>query len=128
MILKPKDEFNFTTDDILITFDDDKKTSDINRINEIRDGTIYVHGKYAVPLEDCEVTTGVEGRIFFYRAPTQSIRETERLAKLEQSIVLRHITEYRPPNMGGMDVQKWLLFALVFLAFVILGVNGCSRG
>lgn len=122
------DEFNFDTDDFLIVFDDEKKTSDIKRVSEIKDGTVYVIGKYAVPLEDCEITTGEFGRNFFYRAPSQSIKETERLAKLEQSIVLRQITEYKPPyDNNGMDIQKWLLFGLVFLAFILFGLSSCSR-
>lgn len=121
------DEFNFETDDLLIVFDEDNKTSDIQRVSHIKDGTVFVVGKYAVPLEDCEITTGAEGRNFFYRAPSRSIQETERLAKLEQSIVLRQVTAYNPPMPeNGMDIQKWLLFGLVFVAFVVLGLSSCG--
>lgn len=126
---KQRDDIFPETDDILITFDDENKTSDIQRISEIREGTIYVTGKYAVPYEDCEITTGQEGRTFFYRAPAQSIIETQRLAVLEQSMVLNQITAYRPPTPpAAMDWTKGLLFGLVFIAFIIMGLSSCGGG
>lgn len=124
---KSKDEIFSETDDILIVFDDENKTSDIKRITEIKEGTIYVTGQYAVPLLDCDITTGVEGRNFLYRAPSQSVRETQRLAQLEKSIVLNQITAYKKPiPPASMDWTKGLLFGLVFIAFVILGISGCT--
>lgn len=123
------EDFFIETEDILVIFDDENKTSTIERINEIRDGAIYVTGKHSVPIEDAEITNGVEGRIFFYRAPTASIEETKRLARLEQSIVLNQITAYKapePPNT--MDWTKAMLFGLVALAFVIIGMGSCSIG
>lgn len=126
---KEKDEFFPETNDILIVFDDEKKTSDIQRISDIRDNAIYVTGKYHIPLYDCEVTTGPEGRHFFYRAPSRSVQETKRLAELEKSIVLRQITSYRqpePPNQ--LDITKILLFGLVFFAFIVMGISSCSGG
>ncbi|AXM89728.1 hypothetical protein B379_11565 [Anoxybacillus ayderensis G10] len=126
---KEKDEFFPETNDILVVFDDEQKTSDIQRIDEIRDNAIYVIGKYCIPLHDCEVTTGIEGRHFFYRAPSRSVQETKRLAELEKSIVLRQITSYRqpePPNQ--LDITKILLFGLVFFAFIVMGISSCSGG
>jgi hypothetical protein len=126
---KKDDEFYPETSDILIVFDDENKTSDIRRIDEIREGTIYVTGKYAIPLEDCEITTGQEGRNFFYRAPSQSILETIRLAHLEQSIVLNQITAYRQPvPPAAMDWTKGMLFGLVFVAFIVMGLSSCGGG
>lgn len=118
---KKNDEFFPDTDDILIVFDDEAKTSDIKRVSEIREGTIYVTGKYAIPVQDCELTTGSEGRNFFYRAPSQSVRETERLAKLEQSIILTQITAFKQPiPPATMDWTKGLLFGLVFIGFIVV--------
>lgn len=127
---KDEDEdFFVETDDVVVIFDDEKRTSTIERVSLIKDNTIYVNGKHAVPLEDVEVTNGVEGRIFFYRAPTRSITETERLAALEMSMVLKQVTAYNPPvPVGGMDWTKTLLFGLVFLAFIVIGFSGCSIG
>ncbi|MDP4086025.1 MAG: hypothetical protein Q8934_15585 [Bacillota bacterium] len=126
---KQDDEFNFDTNDLLVIFDDENKTSDIQRIGEIREGTIYVTGKYAIPYEDCEITTGTDGRNFFYRAPARSILETKRLAALEQSMVLNQITAYRPPvPPSSMDWTKGILFALIFVAFIIIGISSCGGG
>jgi hypothetical protein len=126
---KEDDEFFFETSDILIIFDNENKTSDIQRISEIREGTIYVTGKYAVPYDECEITTGAEGRNFFYRAPAESVFETQRLAALEQSIVLNQITAYKQPvPPAAMDWTKGLLFALIFIAFIIIGISSCGGG
>jgi hypothetical protein len=126
---KEKDEFFPETNDILIVFDDEQKTSDIQRIDEIRDNSVYVIGKYNIPIHDCEITTGPEGRHFFYRAPSRSVQETKRLAELEKSIVLRQITSYRPPNPPSqLDMTKILLFGLVFFAFIIVGISSCGGG
>jgi hypothetical protein len=124
---KKKEEFFPDTNDILIVFDNEHKASDIQRISEIREGTLYVTGKYAVPADDCEITTGLEGRNFFYRAPSQSVLETQRLAALEQNLVLTQITAYRPPMLPtSMDWTKGLLFGLIFLAFIIIGLSSCG--
>jgi hypothetical protein len=72
-----------------------------------------------VPLLDCEISTGRDGRNFFYRAPSQSIRETERLARLEQSMVLSQITAYKPPILpNSIDWTKGLLFAIIFVCVI----------
>lgn len=124
-----EDEFFFDTSDILIIFDDDKRTSDIKRISEIRDGTIYVTGQYAVPYEDCDITTGADGRNFFYKAPSESVKETQRLAELERNIVLSQITAYKQPvPPSSIDWTKGLLFGLVFVAFIIMGISSCGGG
>jgi len=125
----PEDEYAFETNDLLIVFDDEKKTSDIQRITAIEENTLYVSGKYAIPILDCEITTGAEGRNFFYRAPSQSIKETQRLAQLEKSMVLNQITAYKEPvSPASFDWTKGLLFGLLFLAFIILGISGCTGG
>lgn len=121
------DEFTFETTDLLIVFDDEKKTSDINRVTAVTDDSVIVAGLYKVPLGDCDITTGKDGRNFFYRAPSRSISETERLAKLEMSMVLSQITAYKPPiPPSSMDWTKGLLFGLVFIAFIVMGISSCS--
>lgn len=123
------DEYNFETADLLIVFDDEKKTSDINRVTSVTTDSVIVAGSYKIPLDDCEITTGKEGRNFFYKAPSRSIIETERLAKLEMSMVLTQITAYKPPvPPTSMDWTKGLLFGLVFIAFIVMGISSCSGG
>ena len=117
------DEFSFETSDILIVFDNDKKISDINRVTAVDEDAVIVAGLYKVPLEDCEITTGKEGRNFFYRAPSKSITETQRLAQLEISTVLEQVTAYRQPvpptalNATTIVLGIILLVAVIALAF-----------
>lgn len=125
---KNEEDYTFETTDILIIFDEEKKTSDINRVSAIEEDAVIVNGMYKVPLADCEITTGKEGRNFFYRAPSQSIRETERLARLEMNMVLEQITAYRPPMLPtSMDWMKGLLIGLLFVAFIVMGISSCAH-
>lgn len=124
---KQDEEFFAETDDVIVVFDDDNKTSVIERISYIKDGVIYVTGKHAVPLEDAVLTNGVEGRIFFYKAPEESVVETRRLAALERSMVLNQITAYKTPvEPSSMDWTKALLFGLIFVAFIVIGISSCG--
>lgn len=124
---KEGDEYIFETTDLLIVFDDDNKTSDIKTITTIEQDCVIVAGYYKVPILDCEITTGKEGRNFFYRAPSRSVQETGRLAQLEMNTVLDQITSYKPPvPPTSMDWTKGLLFGLVFIAFIILGLSACG--
>lgn len=118
---KNKDEFFTETNDILIVFNDENGTSDIKRISDINEDSVIVTGKYNVPIADCEVTTGSDGRHFFYRAPAQSITEVRRLAQLENNIILNQITSYKPPHdHNKLDMTKIMLFILVFIAFIVM--------
>ncbi|MCM3708584.1 hypothetical protein M3205_23355 [Cytobacillus firmus] len=121
---KEDDEFLFETTDILIVFDNDNKTSDIKTITDFTEDSVIVAGHYKVPILDCEITTGKEGRNFFYRAPSRSIEETGRLAQLEMNMVLEQITAYKPPiPPSSMDWTKGLLFGLLFIAFIVIAVS-----
>ncbi|MBU8733723.1 hypothetical protein NX029_28485 [Cytobacillus firmus] len=121
---KEEDEFIFETTDILIVFDNDNKTSDIKTITDFTEDSVIVAGYYKVPILDCEITTGKEGRNFFYRAPSRSIEETGRLAQLEMNMVLEQITAYKPPiPPSSMDWTKGLLFGLLFIAFIVIAVS-----
>lgn len=116
-----KDEFTLDTDDILVVFNDDTTTADIVRVTEANNESVIAAGRYKVPFEDCEVATGPEGRIFFYRAPAKSVIETERLAKLEYNMVLNQITAYQPPiPPSSMDWTKGILFGLLFVALILV--------
>jgi hypothetical protein len=116
---KNEDEYIFETTDLLIVFDDDNKTSDIKTITAFAEDSVIVAGYYKVPILDCEITTGKEGRNFFYRAPSRSVQETGRLAQLEMNMVLEQITAYKPPiPPTSMDWTKGLLFAGIFLCVI----------
>ncbi|UJT50223.1 hypothetical protein GFH33_31325 (plasmid) [Bacillus thuringiensis] len=44
-----EEDFEPRTNDVLIVFDDEKKTSDIKRINVIEEDKLMVIGEYVVP-------------------------------------------------------------------------------
>ncbi len=118
---KKEDDYQFETNDLLIVFDEENRTSDINLVTSVDNEVVTVEGMYNVPLKDCEITTGKDGRNFFYRAPSRSIQETERLARLENNMVLSQITAYKPPILpASMDWTKGLLIALIFIAFIAI--------
>lgn len=124
---KKEDDYIFETSDLLIVFDDENKTSDINRVTSISDGAVIVAGMHKVPLLDCEITTGKEGRNFFYRAPSRSVIETERLAKLEFNTVLEQVTAYsKPIPPTQMDAMKWVLLVIIIFFFIIFGITACK--
>lgn len=124
LLNKRKQEDQYVVDDTsdtLVIFENDNKTADIVRVTALVDGAVIAAGKYKVPLLDCEVTTGREGRIFFYRAPAQSVIETERLAALEYNTVINQVTAYKPPiPPSSMDWTKGLLFGLLFVALIAM--------
>lgn len=120
LLNRNKEEYTMDTNDTLIVFDDENKTADITRVTVVEGGAVISAGKYKVPLLDCEVTTGPEGRIFFYRAPSQSVLETERLALLEYNAVLHQITAYKPPiPPSSMDWTKGLLFGALIISIIV---------
>lgn len=126
MLFRKNEEMLEETNDLLIIFDDDKKISDVQRITDIDENSVTVRGMYKVPLEDCEVTNSPTGRNFFYRAPSKSITEVQRLARLEKAIVLQHITSYKPPQQDGIDFTKIGLLAAVIIAFLMFGLSSCA--
>lgn len=124
-----EEDFFPSTNDVLIVFDDEAKTSDIKRINNIEEDTLFVTGEYSVPIGDCEITNSVNGRNFFYRAPSQSVQETKRLAQLEKSMVLKHITQFKPkPPESPFDIVKIGLMLIILVAFIAFGAVSCSNG
>lgn len=126
MLFRKNEEMLEETNDLLIIFDDEKKISDVQKVTDIDENSVTVRGMYKVPLSDCEITNSPTGRNFFYRAPTQSITETKRLAQLEKAIVLQHITSYKPPVQNEIDFMKIGLLAAIIVAFLMFGVSSCS--
>lgn len=124
-----EEDYGPQTNDVLIVFDNEKKTSDIKRINMIQEDKVMVIDEYVIPIEDCEITNSAMGRNFFYRAPTQSITETKRLAQLEQSMVLTKITNYRPkPPESNINIMNVILSIVIIVFIIVFGAVSCSNG
>lgn len=117
---KAVDEFEDDLRDRLVIVDMEKHTSDIVYVTDVTDTHVQSRGSYAVPVDDCDVFSSRDGRVYLLKADTRYIQETKRLAALEQSIVLNKITEYKPARVENpnMDITRWVLFGLLFVAII----------
>lgn len=101
-------------------------TADIAHVYNIDDQSVYASSPtqdYAVPVGDLKSFVGPSGRIYILQADPDYVRDTERLATLEKSIVLRQITHYTKPAAeadGGLRIRDILLYILI--GALVLGV------
>lgn len=103
--------------DRIVIFEENR-TADIAVVYDRDDTTLYASSatqEYAVPLGDVQTYVGDAGRIYLLGAEPDYVRDTERLAALEKSIVLRQITMFQQPpdEKNGLNVQKIMLYALI---------------
>lgn len=116
-----KEEENFLdTDDRLIIWNEETLSCEIHYVTEINDESIIAAGHAVVPKNLCNIATSAEGRIFMYQAPAAAVQHVESLARLEQSIVLQHITNYKPEpkENPNLDMKFWALAGLLFVAII----------
>lgn len=114
------EEFEDDLRDRLVVLDMEKRTSDIFYVTDVTDTHVQVRGQKAIPVSDVEVFSSRDGRVYVQKADTLYIQETERLAALEQSIVLSKITHYKPEqqDQGGFNIMQWVLVGLLFVAII----------
>lgn len=124
-----EDFYEYNTGDVLVTFDPDNQTGDVVPVTSINHERVlgadsYGKVNYAVPLSDLKVFTGRKGRIFFYNAPQESIKDTQRLADLEKSTVLQQITRYHDnATQQPIDVMKYVLVGIIGIMGIILALS-----
>jgi len=124
-----EDFYEYTTGDVLITFDAENQTGDVVHVTDVNHERVlgadsYGRTHYAVPISDVKIFTGRKGRIFFYNAPSESIMDTQRIADLEKSTVLQQITRYHEPaNHQPIDVMKYVLVGIIGIMGVILALS-----
>jgi len=100
--------------------------ADIATVYDTDDHAVYAASAaqdYAIPIADLRAHVGPSGRIFVLAAESDYVRDTERLAALEKSIVLRQVTHYaKPPedDSSGFKIRDILMYALIFV--LVLGV------
>lgn len=93
--------------------------ADIAIVDDIDDQSVYASSAdqdYAVPIVDLKSFVGTSGRIFLLAADPEYVQNTQRLASLEKSIVLRQITHYEKPVAevaGGIKLKDILLYTLI---------------
>lgn len=118
---KRKEEENFLDlDDRLIIYENDGHNCEIHYVTEVNDISVICAGRAVVPKQDCDVATSSEGRVWLFNAPKAHVHEVERLAQLEKSMVLNHITNYKPEpkENPNLDLKFWALAALLFVAII----------
>lgn len=99
--------------------------ADIATVYDQDDQAVYAESPvqdYVIPVGDLKAYVGPSGRIWVLAADHDYVRDTERLAALEKSIVLRHVTSYakEPEKESDFRIRDILLYALVFI--LCLGV------
>ena len=100
--------------------------ADIATVYDTDDQAVYASSAaqdYAIPVADLRAHVGPSGRIFVLSAESDYVRDTERLAALEKSIVLRQVTHYaKPPEDEGKGIRlrDILTYALIFV--LVLGL------
>lgn len=107
---------------------EDNGQADIATVYDADDQAIYASStaqEYAIPRADIRgVYVSPLGRIFILGADPDYVRDTERLATLERSIVLRQITHYEKPVediKGGLNIGKimnWVLIGVLLLGVI----------
>lgn len=124
MMLTKKDK-SADLRDVLIVISDDG-TADIMPVADINEDRILglgSDGDYSVPHSNVKAYTGRKGRIFVTLTDLGHVLEYKSIARLEQSTVLRQITQYEPaPNeLTKFDLMKLIPWALVFILILFVG-------
>lgn len=115
------DDFEEDLRDRLVVIDAERHTSDIVYVTDVTDTHVQARGRYAVPVDDCDVFSSRDGSVYVLKADTRYVQETKRLAALEQSIVLKQITNYKPEPVDNpnFDFMRWALVGLLFVAIIV---------
>lgn len=110
----------FETRHKLVIYNEDQRTCEIHNVTTVDEKSVIAVGKHVVDKESCQVYSGENGLVYTYKAPADIIAETARLAKLEQSMVLQQITQYKEPfkENPNLDMKFWALAALLFVAII----------
>ena len=101
--------------------------ADIATVYDSDDKALYASSPvqdYAIPRADIRgAYVSPSGRIFLIGADPDYVRDTERLAELEKSIVLRQITMFQQPAPDDKRpdigrIMTWLLIAVLTLGVI----------
>jgi hypothetical protein len=94
-------------------------TADIAAVIDVDENAVYADSadqEYAIPITDLKSFVGPSGRIYLLAADQDYIRDTQRLAALERSTVLRQVTQFTKPAAeatGGIKIKEILLYILI---------------
>lgn len=101
-------------------------TADIATVYDSDDQSVYADSSsqdYSIPLADLTSHVGPHGRIYILKADSDYVRDTKRLAALEKSIVLRHVTQFVTPRedtpaFNLKQIMMYVLIGILLLAVV----------
>lgn len=119
---KGKDEELFVTDEQLIVLDNERRMCDIFENVTVDGESVTKEGAVKVALVDCEVFTGAYGRIYVANVKELAyIENAKRLAQVEISTVLKHMTQFKPEKKvnPNTDMKFWAMFIACIIAIFI---------
>lgn len=111
--------------DKLVIFSDDG-TADIATIYDQDHEKVYAESRtqdYSAPIADLKSFVGSNGRIYTLWAESEYIRDTQRLAALEKSTVLRQVTMFEKPvaekeGINWKAIGMYAVFGVMLLAVI----------
>lgn len=120
---KQEDQQQEYYEDRLVVIESDSTVCEIYDNVTIDEDSLNASGArdLKVPKADCIVKVSETGRVWIYNAPEQHVANTERLAALERSMVLKQLTMYKPedPQNPNSDLRFWAVVGIcIVLSFV----------
>lgn len=115
-----KEDYDLVHTDRVIVFDHDQKTCQILKVEEVTEEVVKTLAK-TFPRPDLELTISEEGRVWFFRAPSEIIACTEHLAQVEKNTIIRQIAQYKKPieELGKTDWTKMFLIGGIILMGIV---------
>lgn len=105
---------------------EDSGIADIATVLEEDNERVYAVSEsqdYSIPVGDLRAYVGSRGKIYFLCADTDYVADTKRLARLEKSIVLQQITNFRSmPNEEKKSISIREILTYVMIGVLLLAV------
>lgn len=123
MLNKLNKEVKISTDKLVII--EPNGTADIASVYEVDHEKIYAESSnfdYNVPIGDVKSYVGNSGRIYVLQADPEYIQDTRRLAELEKSIVLKHVTQFEKVRETNEKINMKQIMLYVLIGVLLLGV------
>src|SRR5690625_6512646 len=114
-----KDDYDLVMTDRVIVFDNDQKTCQILQATEVTEEVVRKLAK-TFPRQDLELSISQEGRVWFFRAPSNVIDSTEHLAQVEKNTIIQQIAQYKKP-VDEAHKSDWTKGALI-AGIIIMGI------
>lgn len=104
--------------DVLVMIGSDGTAEIVSVID--RDHDRILAGEYSIPIGEAKAYTGRNGRIYVCPADVEYITDTKRIAALERSTVLRHITHFEKESQPVKLPMGKIAIAVVAVLILII--------